>query len=70
MSDRPKGLQGFASMTSEQVRSIASMGGKEAHRLRVAHRWTNKTAIETGRKGGLRSGERRKLAREAEAAAE
>lgn len=31
--------KGFASMTSEQRRRIASLGGKAAHEQGVAHRW-------------------------------
>lgn len=45
--------RGFASMDPEKRRSIASMGGKAAHRLGVAHEWTSEEAQAAGRKGGL-----------------
>ena len=44
--------RGFASMTVAQRRAIASMGGKAAHELGVAHEWTSAGAADAGRKGG------------------
>lgn len=47
------GKQGFASMTPEQRRAIASRGGKAAHEKGVAHQWNSAEASVAGRKGGL-----------------
>lgn len=44
--------RGFASMTKEKRRSIASLGGKRAHQLGLAHKWTREEAIQAGKKGG------------------
>ena len=49
----PKQNRGFATMSPEERSRIASMGGKKAHALGVAHRWTKETAKIAGRKGGL-----------------
>lgn len=49
----PKGLgRGFASMSPKKRREIASRGGKAAHALGKAHRWTREEAQAAGRKGG------------------
>jgi hypothetical protein len=48
----PKRQQGFATMSAEQKREIASMGGKAAHAQRVAHEFTSEEAKVAGRKGG------------------
>ena len=50
-----KGKRGFASMTLDQRRALASLGGKAAHAKGVAHCWTSDTAALAGRKGGLAS---------------
>lgn len=47
--------RGFASMTKEKQRAIASMGGKAAHKAGTAHEWTREEAQAAGRKGGMRS---------------
>jgi general stress protein YciG len=44
--------RGFASMTREKQRAIASMGGQAAHRRGTAHEWTREEASAAGRKGG------------------
>jgi general stress protein YciG len=44
--------RGFASMNAETQRSIASKGGKAAHRQGVAHEWSSDEARAAGRKGG------------------
>lgn len=44
--------RGFASMTPEKKREIASMGGKAAHARGTAHTWTSVEAQAAGRKGG------------------
>lgn len=47
----PQKRKGFASMTPERRREVASRGGKEAHRKGTAHKWTAETAQLAGRKG-------------------
>lgn len=47
--------RGFAAMDSQKQREIASQGGRAAHQLGVAHRWTSAEASEAGRKGGQNS---------------
>jgi len=49
-----KSMQGFASMSQEQRRAIASLGGKAAHAQGKAHTWTREEAQRAGRKGGLK----------------
>ncbi len=44
--------KGFASMDDEQKRTIASLGGKAAHRKGTAHEFTSEEAAAAGRKGG------------------
>lgn len=50
-----KKRQGFASMTPEKRRQIASLGGRAAHRKGTAHTRTKETARDAGRKGGAAS---------------
>lgn len=50
-----KSKRGFASMSPDQVKRIASMGGTEAHRLKVAHTWSPEEAKQAGRIGGART---------------
>ena len=54
---RKRGTQGFGSpnFSKERQREIASIGGKTAHRLGTAHKWTSEEAQAAGRKGGERS---------------
>ena len=47
--------RGFASMSPEQQRQIASKGGQAAHKKGVAHEWTSEEARAAGRKGGQAS---------------
>lgn len=63
---RRQGRQGFASMTPEKRREIASMGGKRAHELGRAYTWDSEAAQRAGRKGGSIS-RRRKLVESLEA---
>ena len=44
------GKQGFASMLKEKQRMAASKGGKRAHELGHAHRWTSEEAKLAGEK--------------------
>jgi hypothetical protein len=45
--------RGFASMSADKQREIASKGGRAAHVKGTAHRWSSDEAREAGRKGGL-----------------
>lgn len=47
--------KGLALVSSEKRRQIAGMGGKAAHALKRAHRWTSEEAAKAGRIGGLKS---------------
>ena len=47
-----KQQSGFATMTPEKRREIASKGGKAAHEKKVAHEWTKEEAKVAGAKGG------------------
>lgn len=44
--------RGFACMSEDKQRSIASKGGKAAHAKGTAHEWSSDEAREAGRKGG------------------
>lgn len=53
MNDMPrKERRGFASMSPEKQREIASKGGRAAHQKGTAHEWTSEEARTAGRKGG------------------
>jgi hypothetical protein len=47
-----KERRGFASMSPEKQREIASKGGRAAHQKGTAHEWTSDEASNAGRKGG------------------
>jgi len=47
-----KERRGFASMSREKQREIASKGGRAAHQKGTAHEWTSEEARSAGRKGG------------------
>lgn len=51
-----KKKRGFAAMSPEKQRQIASKGGKMAHQKGTAHEFTPEKAAEAGRKGGLMRG--------------
>ena len=60
-----KERRGFASMSPEKQREIASKGGRAAHEKGTAHEWTADEARTAGRKGGQVSrGGRGRLATE------
>lgn len=44
--------KGFAGMTPEKRKEIASRGGKAAQLKGTAHKWTSETAREAGKIGG------------------
>src|SRR5215216_6656640 len=47
-----KERRGFASMSPDKQREIASKGGRAAHEKGTAHEWTPDEARQAGRKGG------------------
>lgn len=50
---RKKARLGFAAMSPEKQREIASLGGKAAHAKGKAHEFSPEEAREAGKKGGL-----------------
>jgi uncharacterized protein len=48
-----KKRRGFAAMSREKQREIASKGGKIAHARKTAHEFTSEEARLAGKKGGL-----------------
>ena len=52
MTTERKERRGFASMSPEKQREIASKGGRAAHEKGTAHEWTADEARSAGRKGG------------------
>jgi len=52
MTGERKERRGFASMSPEKQREIASKGGRAAHQKGTAHEWTSEEARSAGRKGG------------------
>ena len=64
-----KERRGFASMSPEKQREIASKGGRAAHQKGTAHEWTSEEARSAGRKGGqISRGGRGRLVEETGAA--
>ena len=55
MNEPRKERRGFASMSPEKQREIASKGGRAAHQKGTAHEWSSDEAREAGRKGGMAS---------------
>jgi len=47
--------RGFACMTDDKQKEIASKGGRAAHAKGTAHEWSSQEAREAGRKGGQMS---------------
>lgn len=56
-NDNQGGGRGFASMSEEERRRIASKGGKAAHESGKANKFTSETGAEAGSKGGQARGE-------------
>lgn len=52
MNAQHKERRGFASMSPEKQREIASKGGRAAHEKGTAHEWTPEEARTAGRRGG------------------
>ena len=57
--EQQKLRRGFAAMSPERQREIASLGGRAAHEQGVAHEWSTEEARAAGKKGGQASGKRR-----------
>jgi general stress protein YciG len=53
--ERKRSNRGFAAMSPERQREIASKGGRAAHEQGVAHQWNSDEARQAGRKGGMNS---------------
>jgi len=49
-------------LDKDALRVISAEGGRTAHALGKAHRFTSAEAREAGKKGGARSGEKRRKA--------
>jgi hypothetical protein len=50
-----KSRRGFASMSPDKQRAIASEGGRAAHKQGSAHKWNSEEAKKAGQKGGKAS---------------
>lgn len=62
MTETPGRGRGFASMSEERKREIASKGGiKSARILKTAHKWTSEEARAAGKIGGSRGRSMRKM---------
>ena len=46
-----KSIRGFAAMSAEKQKEIASKGGRAAHEQGVAHEWSSDEARAAGKKG-------------------
>jgi general stress protein YciG len=51
--EKPHRPRGFAAMSKDRVREIASKGGKSAHLAGTAHVWTPEQARIAGKRGGI-----------------
>jgi general stress protein YciG len=58
---KPKQKRGFAAMDREKMREIARTGGRKAHRLGVAYKFTSEEARAAGSKGGKAAIKRHKF---------
>lgn len=67
---KPKKRRGFAAMSPEKQREIASKGGKRAQETGRGHQFTSEEAREAGRKGGHAAHAKRVAKKAAEAAQE
>lgn len=59
MNEKKK--RGFATMSPERVKEIASQGGRNAHASGNAHKFSGELARTAGSKGGKVSQSRRKV---------
>ncbi len=58
-----KHKRGFASLSVERRREVAASGGRSAHALGLAHKFTSEQAKEAGKRGGKIRAERQKSKR-------
>lgn len=63
-TNEPKSKRGFAAMSPEKQKEIASRGGKAAHAKGTAHEYKSEEARVAGRKGGLAVSQDREYMRE------
>jgi general stress protein YciG len=56
--EKAKLKRGFASMSPDEIRKIASKGGKASHASGNAHQWSSDAARVAGQKGGKATGKR------------
>lgn len=54
MTKTKQSHRGLQNLSPERRRQIASLGGRKAHELGLAHQWDSESAAEAGRKGGSR----------------
>lgn len=52
MANHETGKRGFALLSKERLRQIASKGGKKAHEMHRAFEWNSEQARAAGKKGG------------------
>ena len=64
MEQKAKAQQGFAALSPERRKEIATMGGKAAQASGKGHRWTSEEAQAAGRIGGKSVSKNRKHMRE------
>lgn len=62
---KKKARRGFAAMSPEKQREIASLGGKAAHEKGTAHEFTPAEAKAAGRRGGQSRAKKRQERAEA-----
>jgi general stress protein YciG len=55
VAEEKKSNRGFASLSPEKRKELASLGGKTAHAKGLAHRFSPAEARIAGRKGGLKA---------------
>lgn len=65
---RKKARRGFAAMSPEKQREIASLGGKAAQATGRGHRFTSEEARAAGRKGGAKAQANRRAPQDGQAA--
>jgi uncharacterized protein len=58
----PKQRRGFAAMSEDKRRELSSRGGLRVQELGRGHQWTADEARRQGRRGGLKSGRKRREA--------
>lgn len=52
MTKNKKSRRGFASMSTEKRKDVASKGGRASHQKGTAHEFTSSEAKRAGKKGG------------------